>query len=147
MARTKRTNESEGNGQQAVAPKDLFTVSLLLLVRQWGYGYELAAQIQRLGFDVARATVYRTMRQLEEEGFVSSAWDTTVAAGPARRMYTLTEAGEALLRSWTGVLDGYRRMLDSFLAMAGAAATPPLDPAPRQHNAKNDQQETDNRGE
>lgn len=66
------------------------------------------------GFDQNdRATVYRALRQLEKEGKVKSEWDTN-AEGPARRIYTLTDAGEEFLNVWANGLDQYRKTLDFF---------------------------------
>ena len=45
---------------------------------------------------------------------VSSFWDTS-ESGPARRMYTLTKAGELFLSGWVDVLQNYQRILVSAL--------------------------------
>jgi PadR family transcriptional regulator, regulatory protein PadR len=42
-----------------------------------------------------RGFVYRTLRAMEAEGLVASAWDPS-PSGPARRTYTVTPAG----RNW-----------------------------------------------
>ena len=55
-------------------------------------------------------TVYRTLRQLEKAGMVSSFWDTS-DSGPARRMYSLTKAGDIFLTSWIDVLGRYQAVL------------------------------------
>ena len=54
--------------------------------------------------------MYRTLRQLERSGFVSSFWDTS-ESGPARRMYSLTKAGELFLSGWIDVLQNYQNIL------------------------------------
>jgi poly-beta-hydroxybutyrate-responsive repressor len=59
-------------------------------------------------------TVYRTLRQLERTGLVSSFWDTS-ESGPARRMYSLTKAGELFLSSWIDVLGRYQAVLQKTL--------------------------------
>jgi poly-beta-hydroxybutyrate-responsive repressor len=64
--------------------------------------------------DFDSATVYRTLRQLERAGLVSSFWDTSTS-GPARRMYTLTKAGEAMLSLWVDVLSHYQSVLQRAL--------------------------------
>jgi PadR family transcriptional regulator, regulatory protein PadR len=61
--------------------------------------------------------VYRTLRQLEATGLVSSFWDTS-ESGPARRMYSLTEAGELFLASWLKVMETYQAVLDQTLGLA-----------------------------
>ena len=54
--------------------------------------------------------MYRTLRQLERTGLVSSFWDTS-ESGPARRMYSLTKAGDLFLSSWIDVLGRYQAVL------------------------------------
>jgi len=43
---------------------------------------------------------YRALRRLENAGIVKSDWDTEIAAGPPRRMYTITASGEDFLADW-----------------------------------------------
>jgi poly-beta-hydroxybutyrate-responsive repressor len=59
-------------------------------------------------------TVYRTLRQLEKSGLVSSFWDTS-ESGPARRMYSLTAAGESFLDLWLDLFGRYQKILHSAL--------------------------------
>ena len=96
---------------------DLLATSLLAFLRDWNaHGYQLAQRLAEAGlppFDVG--TIYRTLRQLERAGFVSSLWDTS-EAGPARRTYSLTQAGDAFLSTWMDVL---RRYESIFGALAG----------------------------
>jgi len=62
------------------------------------------------------STFYRTLRQMEKDGMVSSSWDTS-EGGPARRVYSITEAGEAYLKYWAESLDQYQRMMDTFFRL------------------------------
>lgn len=91
---------------------DLLTTSLLALLRGWsGYGYQLSQRLKDCGLPVFdQGTVYRTLRKLEEGGLVSSFWDTS-ASGPARRMYSLTHAGELFLAGWLDALERYQTFL------------------------------------
>jgi DNA-binding PadR family transcriptional regulator len=43
------------------------------------------------------------LRTLEVNGHVTSTWDTD-AAGPARRVYSLTKSGQAHLQEWSEVM-------------------------------------------
>ena len=45
---------------------------------------------------------------------MSSFWDTS-ESGPARRMYSLTKAGELFLSSWIDVLGRYQAVLQKTL--------------------------------
>lgn len=95
---------------------DLLSSTLLAFLRNWNaYGYQLVQELAKAGlpaFD--SATVYRTLRQLERAGLVSSFWDTSTS-GPARRMYSLTKAGEAVLSLWIDVLSHYQSVLQRAL--------------------------------
>jgi DNA-binding PadR family transcriptional regulator len=63
------------------------------------------------GVDVGMA--YRTLRELEGEGLVASAWVTD--DGPPRRTYRLTRAGRSALDEWIGVMQERARLIDAFL--------------------------------
>ena len=89
---------------------------LLLLAQRPGHGYDLMA---RLGDDeelpcAEPGLLYRTLRQMEEVGCVTSEWDTT-AAGPARRVYSITAQGLEMLHAWKPRIEHVRRRLDRFL--------------------------------
>lgn len=65
---------------------------------------------------ISPGTMYRTLRQMENNGDIESTWDTT-NAGPARRMYSITEAGEAYLDLWMASLEQYQRNTNAFLRL------------------------------
>jgi len=94
----------------------LLSSSLLAYLRRWNaYGYQLVQELGKSGlpsFD--STTVYRTLRQLEKAGLVSSFWDTS-ESGPARRMYSLTQAGETFLDLWLDLFGRYQKILHSAL--------------------------------
>ena len=93
---------------------DLLTTTLLAFLRNWNaYGYQLAQKLAEAGLPAFDSgTVYRTLRQLERTGLVSSFWDTS-ESGPARRMYSLTKAGDLFLSGWIDVLGRYQAVLQS----------------------------------
>ena len=95
---------------------DLLTTSLLAFLRNWNaYGYQLTQQLAEAGLPAFDSgTVYRTLRQLERSGLVSSFWDTS-ESGPARRMYSLTKAGEIFLSGWIDILGKYQAVLQRTL--------------------------------
>jgi len=51
---------------------------------------------------------------MEENGVVKSKWETS-GDGPARRMYSITDAGEAYLDFWANSLRQYKQTMDAFL--------------------------------
>ena len=95
-------------------PRNWLQPFLLLSLEQWqSHGYELIRRLSIFGFEaVDPGSVYRTLRHLERDGLVESDWDTTV--GPARRRYSVTDAGRIYLEGWAGTLRVYQYMLDQF---------------------------------
>lgn len=96
-----------------------FLESCLLLLLHSGeaHGYELLTDLSPFGFEqnpVDPSTVYRILRALEDRGFVTSHWDTD-SAGPARRLYTITEEGDRYLAAWVEDLRETDRVLHHFL--------------------------------
>ncbi len=81
------------------------------------HGYELMDALDE-GVDGQApdpGTLYRTLRALEEDGLVRSTWDTG-GAGPACRVYELTEQGIEFLHAWAVSIRATRAQLDRFLA-------------------------------
>ena len=98
--------------RDVLVPYVLLAVSL-----QRAHGYLIEEYLRGLGFlSLEMSTLYRTLRQLEREGLLWSAWESG-PTGPARRVYSLTEPGRAWLDGWAGALDGYRRMIDRFFGL------------------------------
>jgi PadR family transcriptional regulator PadR len=88
---------------------------ILLMLHRWNsYGYELMEKLTAFGLQAMNpGTFYRMLRQMEKNGMVISSWSTS-AAGPARRVYSITEAGEAYLKLWAESLDQYQKMMNAF---------------------------------
>ena len=93
-------------------------VVLLLLKRKGrSYGYDLASDLHEHALtdaEIEKAALYRTLRQLEMNGNVSSEWETD-GSGPARRVYRLTVAGERHLEEWASVLDHVSKSMARFV--------------------------------
>jgi PadR family transcriptional regulator len=88
----------KNNRTLQIRPCHLLEAVMLMTLRQWNsYGYELMAKSAAFWEDAINpGTVYRTLRQMEKNGDVASTWETT-KPGPARRMYSITDAGEAYM--------------------------------------------------
>jgi poly-beta-hydroxybutyrate-responsive repressor len=119
-------SESDGGQGQEVKPRlhgEMLSTSLLAYLKNWNaYGYQLSQQLAQAGMpEFDNGTVYRTLRQLEKSGFVSSIWDTS-ESGPARRMYSLTKAGDIFLSGWIEVLQNYQAFIQKALAGLAPAA-------------------------
>ena len=110
--------QPNSEGFSAGPPKNWLVPAVLLLLRDWNsYGYDLMKGLATFGFAMMNpGSLYRTLRQMEKDGLVGSSWDTT-GQGPARRIYSITEAGEAYLKLWAGSLEQYRQMMDQFFRL------------------------------
>jgi PadR family transcriptional regulator PadR len=99
-------------------PKNYLMAWLLVMLSDQSlHGYEITKELNEK-FDIITdaGTVYRALRQLERDGYISSWWDPK-EQGPARRFYALTESGNCALTMWSEVLDQYRTNLETFFAL------------------------------
>lgn len=102
-----------GNLYRFVEPVALY----LLRIRGRTHGYDLLGALNDNALTDSRiepGALYRTLRRLEEYGFVVSEWDVS-GGGPARRVYQLTPDGEEHLREWLVVLERMNRSLTRFV--------------------------------
>jgi PadR family transcriptional regulator PadR len=99
-------------------PRNWLVPVILLALRQLNsYGYELMQRAADFGFEAINpGTLYRTLRQMEKEGLCESRWETS-KGGPARRMYSITDAGESYLDFWATSLEQYRQTMDTFFRL------------------------------
>ena len=62
-----------------------------------------------------------------------------MTSGPARRVYTITDAGVAVLGTWATALDSYRQTLDRFFNLyQGTPATSAPQPGDAETTARPD---------
>jgi len=81
------------------------------------HGYQLMQTMTVFGLATCDPpTIYRTLRRLEKEGLINSDWEPG-EAGPAKRVYSLTEAGEDFLQSWASALKQYQGIVDRFFEL------------------------------
>src|SRR5215203_7221717 len=94
-------------------PRNWLTpVTLVLLREESSYGYELMDRLEEFGFEQIRAqTVYRILRQMENEGLCNSELEVS-ESGPAYRIYAATDAGEAYLAAWAEACKQYQDVMD-----------------------------------
>jgi PadR family transcriptional regulator PadR len=89
---------------------------LLALAKKQAHGYELIELLsQEGGATPDPGNFYRILRVLEEEGYVCSTWDTQ-NAGPARRVYELTDQGVEFLHTWAMTIRKIHQSLEHFLS-------------------------------
>ena len=115
--RGKGSGEREFRGVEA-RPRNWLVPVILLSLREWNsYGYELMDRASKFGFEAMNpGTLYRTLRQMEKEGIVESTWETS-RGGPARRMYSITDAGRSYLDFWVKSMEQYQRTMDNFFRL------------------------------
>ena len=92
---------------------------LLALKRKPSYGYELIQEIAAFGFMEGPAPpgmIYRHLRDMEENGWVTSEWHTE-EAGPAKRIYQLTAEGLEVLTFWIGYMAKQAEKLANFISL------------------------------
>ena len=107
-------------------PRNWLVPVILLSLREWNsYGYELMERASAFGFEAMNpGTLYRTLRQMEKEGIVESTWENS-RGGPARRMYSITDAGRAYLDFWAKSLEQYQRTMETFFSLYTGRPLPP----------------------
>jgi len=88
---------------------------LLRIAQKPMHGYELLDDMEKMPHPGAPDTggLYRMLRSMEEEGLLQSSWDTG-ENGPARRIYSITPAGEASLEGWMQTLKDTQAWLTQF---------------------------------
>lgn len=87
---------------------------MALLARGEMHGYALQRELENLGPSLGATPdlsgIYRTLKEMEERGFVSSSLDAS-ESGPAKRLYRLTEPGYECLARWRNTLAAYQKQL------------------------------------
>jgi DNA-binding PadR family transcriptional regulator len=88
------------------------------------HGYRLTERIGELkllgGQEPDASGVYRCLKTMESKGLVAYSWVLS-DAGPAKRSYQLTPAGERCLQQWITTLEEYRDGIAALLKDARKA--------------------------
>jgi PadR family transcriptional regulator PadR len=120
--RRRRRGRGAGGATYARRTKSFVQSALLLLLRQEeGHGYALMGGLKDLGLadeSLNPSVVYRSLREMEGWGWVTSRWDTG-GSGPSRRVYRLTPEGDEFLKNWVSGLGELKDTLDRFLQTYG----------------------------
>jgi PadR family transcriptional regulator PadR len=113
---------------EACRPRNWLIPVVLLTVRERNsYGYELMERMAEFGFEAMNpGTLYRTLRHMEKEGLCKSWWETS-KGGPARRVYSIADAGKAYLDLCARSLEQYKRNMDTFFRLYTGGRPPRLD--------------------
>lgn len=92
------------NQERCAGRRGALTEAVLLAALQRGdmHGYDLRTAVSELTAGEVTIDVgglYRTLRRLEEDGFVTSCWVEGVS-GPQKRNYSITSEGRELADDW-----------------------------------------------
>ena len=93
-------------------------VASLLALRQPGHGYGLLQLLGEHGFAVDANTLYPLLRRLEDQGLLSSEWNTEESR--PRRVYATSSEGERILAL---LLEDMRALQDSFASLTQGDAS------------------------
>jgi len=81
---------------------------MLILLQTPRYGYDLVRQLGLAGFEIEEGTLYPILRRFEQQGLLSSTWNTEGAR--PRKYYSLSEEGR---RQKNELVDAWRRVRDA----------------------------------
>jgi PadR family transcriptional regulator PadR len=92
---------------------------LAVLSKGETYGYDIVSRLEAAGFNgVGDASVYGTLRRLEEAGHLRSRLENS-ASGPARKYYAVTESGREAYTAGAGT---WRRIESAVDLLMGVRA-------------------------
>ena len=98
-------------------PRFLRAFLLLFLAKEEAHGYELIEKLKEMGVKYETyefGYVYKTLRNMEKEGLLSSRWNVK-EKGAAKRIYRITDKGRENLDEWAKVLMNIKDSIESFL--------------------------------
>jgi PadR family transcriptional regulator len=117
--RCDRRRRGFGHARRAAGMAE--SVLLLLLHQEPAHGYTLLEGLREFGLDgMDPSAVYRTLRDMEDRGWVTSSWNEQETLGPPRRVYRITTIGDDVLAAWIQSLDETRKMLDRLVSRYNA---------------------------
>ncbi len=99
---------------------------LAVLASAPSHGYDLRRAVEDLSGGLVcmdPGGMYRALRRLEEEGYVTSTWSTG-GHGPQRREYELSDEGRSLLREWAEHLKQRERVFRSLIEIVERSLGP-----------------------
>jgi PadR family transcriptional regulator PadR len=107
-----------GRGRYRRVARMLEPALLLLLHHGPAHGYTLMERLGEFGLEgLNPSVVYRVLRDMESQGWVSSTWDEETTQGPPRRVYSLTALGDEVLGWSAQDLRAARAMIDHLLGV------------------------------
>ncbi|MBY8875774.1 PadR family transcriptional regulator [Micromonospora sp. PLK6-60] len=107
----------DGGERQAQLLRGCLDMCLLaLLAVEPAHGYELVRRLDSAGFGtVSYGTVYPLITRLHRSGLVANALHPS-PSGPPRKVYRLTDAGQARLHAWRDQWTQFADVVNATLA-------------------------------
>lgn len=94
--------------------------TLTLLAAAPLHGYVIVQKLQDISILQGKkpdpSGVYRGLKAMEQRNLVTADWDLS-EAGPAKRLYTITDKGVDCLQHWLLTLECYHQSLGNFLVL------------------------------
>ena len=98
--------------------RGIVQIAALSLLRERMHGYQLVKVLAAAGIETEEGTLYPLLRRLENQGLLSSQWDTGGAR--PRKYYLLSPDGEAALpileQTWRHINDSVNAILQPGVA-------------------------------
>ncbi len=115
----RRRGQGLGRGRNIGSGRWLEGYILLLLMKNPSHGYDLTHSMMDFNVEFSgigqMGTLYRILRQMEENGLVTSKWYTE-GKGAARRIYQITSLGKDYLKDYIDQLKSMKEQIDEFIS-------------------------------
>ena len=102
---------------RTLSRNDIPLLVLAVLCEGPSHGYAIAREVERRSqalFHLNEGALYPALKVLEQEELVEGNWET-LGGAPARKVYRITEAGQAHLRQKASEWARYREAIDTFI--------------------------------
>lgn len=121
----------EGGGRRGrmFGPGDLRLVLLSLIEQEPRHGYDLIKAIETLfggGYAPSPGVVYPTLSMLSDEGLIAGAEAVLPEGGGGKRVFSLTEAGQAWLDENRAAVDGVMQRMALAARRVAGEQTPEI---------------------
>lgn len=104
---------------------DVPVLVMAILAEAPCHGYAIAREIERRSgdkFKMKEGTLYPALRVLEQQGWIEGRWEAQ-PSGPARKVYTLSQAGHGELarrkREWSAYVGAFSAVVESVKSLGG----------------------------
>ena len=94
--------------------RGILVLAALSQLEEAKYGYSLIRSLAEKGLDIEQGTLYPLLRRLEEQGLLSSEWNTE--GSRPRRYYQISSEGSQVLGNLTEEWRNLTDVMESLLA-------------------------------